>query len=249
MAPNPQLESPGSSSYSSNVTGLHVGDGTWDSGRDDFLLPNLVGLPFDVMRYNGMGNRFAGIPQYHHIVTGHGVMAAITFLFIVPAAIMVARFYHRNPVLALRTHVWLQIITVFFATVVLILGWFAVGPKRSLTNPHHGIGVAIYTLIMFQALFGAWVRHHEGKRFRDYVPIKLMVRFLRLWDVHLLMGYVAAPMAGQSDCSSCHCSGCAWTHALWLSKVPLRPLHPLGLLSLILVLCSFVSPSTRIPSK
>lgn len=176
MSPNPQLSAPGSDIYNSNVTGYHVGDGTWDSSRDDFLLPNLVGLPFHVMQYNGMGNRFAGLPEYHHIIIGHGVMAAITFLFIVPAAIMIARFYHRNGLLALRIHVWLQIITVFSSTVVLILGWFAVGPQRSLTNPHHGIGVAIYTLIMFQAIYGAWVRHHESKRFRDHIPIKLMVR-------------------------------------------------------------------------
>lgn len=45
------LSPPGSSSYSSNT--LHVGDGTWDSARDDFLLPNLVGLNFATMRYNG----------------------------------------------------------------------------------------------------------------------------------------------------------------------------------------------------
>ena len=71
---------------------------------------------------------------------------------------------------------WLQIITIFLATVVLVLGWFAVGPSRSLTNPHHGIGVAIYTLVLFQAMYGAWVRHHEGKRARDHIPIKLIVR-------------------------------------------------------------------------
>jgi hypothetical protein len=45
----------GSSSYDSNT--LHVGDGTWDSGRDDFLLPNLVGLNFETMRYNGAFGR------------------------------------------------------------------------------------------------------------------------------------------------------------------------------------------------
>ena len=32
---------------------MHVGDGTWDAGRDDFLLPNLVGLNFATMQYNG----------------------------------------------------------------------------------------------------------------------------------------------------------------------------------------------------
>src|SRR5215469_12495980 len=123
-----------------------------------------------------MGNRFAGLPEYHQLIVGHGVIAALTFLFIVPTAIMTARFYSRNRILALRIHVWLQIITVFLATVVLILGWFAVGPSRSLTNPHHGIGVAIYTLVLFQAMYGAWVRHHERKRARTHIPIKLMVR-------------------------------------------------------------------------
>jgi hypothetical protein len=32
---------------------MQVGDGTWDAGRETFLLPNLVGLNFDTMRYNG----------------------------------------------------------------------------------------------------------------------------------------------------------------------------------------------------
>jgi len=124
-----------------------------------------------------MGNRFAGLVEYHQLILGHAVIAALTFLFIVPAAIMIARFYHRNGVLALRLHMWLQIITIFLSTVVLILGWFAVGPTRSLTNPHHGIGVAIYTLVLFQAIYGAWVRHHERKRARNYIPVKLMVRY------------------------------------------------------------------------
>jgi len=123
-----------------------------------------------------MGNRFAGLPEYHQLIVGHGVIAALTFLFIVPTAIMTARFYFRNSRLALRIHMWLHIITIFLATVVLILGWFAVGPSRSLTNPHHGIGVAIYTLVLFQAMYGAWVRSHERKRMRNHIPIKLMVR-------------------------------------------------------------------------
>ena len=43
---------PGSSTYDSNT--LHVGDGTWDADRDTFLLPNLMGLNFATMQYNGM---------------------------------------------------------------------------------------------------------------------------------------------------------------------------------------------------
>jgi hypothetical protein len=53
MAPaeNDHLSPPGSSSYSSNT--MTVGDGTWDFTKNSFLLPNLQGLNFETMRYNG----------------------------------------------------------------------------------------------------------------------------------------------------------------------------------------------------
>jgi len=111
-----------------------------------------------------MGNRFSTIEQYHHIVTAHGVLAAITFLFIVPAAVMIARFYTRRPGFARRYHAYLQVLVVGLTTVVFILGWFAVGPSRSLTNPHHGIGVAIYVLILLQAIGGRMVKHIDRRR-------------------------------------------------------------------------------------
>jgi len=46
-----QLSPAGGATYNSQT--LHVGDGTWDSTKDDFLLPNIQGLNFDTMRYNG----------------------------------------------------------------------------------------------------------------------------------------------------------------------------------------------------
>ena len=122
-----------------------------------------------------MGNRFRQLNGYQSIVTGHGVLAAITFLAIVPAAILIASFYHRNGLLALRIHIGLQVFTVLLTTVIFVLGYFAVGPERSLTNPHHGIGLAIYLLILLQA-FGGWViRRLERNKVRYYVPINLMV--------------------------------------------------------------------------
>ena len=51
MSPSPQLAPPGSSNYNSDT--MSVGDGTWDTSRNTFLLPNLVGFNFDTMRYNG----------------------------------------------------------------------------------------------------------------------------------------------------------------------------------------------------
>lgn len=167
------LSPAGSSTYDSNT--MYVGDGTWDSTRNDFLLPNLVGLNFATMQYNSMGNRFKGLPEYHQLILGHGVVAAITFLLIVPSAIFIARFYWRNPRLALRLHIYLQILTVFLVTVVFILGWFAVGPERSLTNPHHGIGLAIYVLILVQALGGGLVHRLEKGKERLRISIKLVV--------------------------------------------------------------------------
>lgn len=125
-----------------------------------------------------MGNRFQGLAQYHTLILGHGVIAAITFLGVVPAAILIASFYHRNPRLALRIHIYLQILTVILTTIIFVLGYFAVGPDRSLTNPHHGIGLAIYVLVLLQAIGGSIIHRIEKGKTRYYIPIKLMVTSL-----------------------------------------------------------------------
>ena len=57
MAPAESFSPPGAASYSSNT--MTVGDGTWDFVKNSFLLPNLVGLNFDTMQYNG---RFMPLP-------------------------------------------------------------------------------------------------------------------------------------------------------------------------------------------
>ncbi|KAI9886743.1 MAG: FACT complex subunit [Watsoniomyces obsoletus] len=169
----PQLAPAGSSTYASGT--LNVGDGTWDAGRNTFLLPNLVGFNFATTRYNGMGNRFASLPQYHNLIRAHGIIAAIVFLGIVPTAILTARFYHGRPGWSIRVHIWLQILTVLLTTVIFILGWFAVGPNRSLSNPHHSIGLAIYVLVLFQTLGGWFVHGREKGKTRLRLPLKLMI--------------------------------------------------------------------------
>ena len=52
MSSNSNFAPPGTSTYASDT--MYVGDGTWDKSRNTFLLPNLVGLNFDTMVYNGM---------------------------------------------------------------------------------------------------------------------------------------------------------------------------------------------------
>jgi hypothetical protein len=193
MSSNSDLTPPGSSTYASNT--LHVGDGTWDSGRDTFLLPNLMGVNFETMRYNGkwsrilwvnvklfltyipgMGNRFRDMPQYRTLIIAHGVIATIVFLGLVPISVLIIRYYSRwSPFWAFKLHVWFQVLTLLLSTVVFVLGWFAVGPERSLTNPHHGIGLAIYVMVIFQVLWGYLVHRIESKRKRYHVPLKLVV--------------------------------------------------------------------------
>ena len=123
-----------------------------------------------------MGNRFRELNGYKSIVTGHAILAAITFLLVVPAAILIASFYHSRPHLALRIHITLQILTVILTTIVFVLGYFAVGPERSLTNPHHGIGLTLFLFVLVQA-FGGWIiKRIEKNKQRFYIPVKLMVR-------------------------------------------------------------------------
>ncbi|KAF3004106.1 hypothetical protein E8E13_004077 [Curvularia kusanoi] len=188
---NQGLSAPGSSVYTSDS--MYVGDGTWDSQRNTFLLPNLMGINFDTMRYNGMGNRFRNMAGYKPLITAHGILAAITFLFVVPGAIFMARFYHRNPRLALRVHIWLQVLTLLLATAIIVLGFQAVGPERSLTNPHHGIGVALYTLVVVQVLGGSIIHHVEKGKERFKVPLKLI---LHQWigRTVLLLGIAQIPL-------------------------------------------------------
>lgn len=126
-----------------------------------------------------MGNRFRNMAGYKPLITAHGILAAITFLFVVPGAIFMARFYHRNPRLALRVHIWLQVMTLLLATALIVLGFQAVGLERSLTNPHHGIGVALYALVVVQVLGGSLIHRLEKGKERFKVPLKLIVRLTR----------------------------------------------------------------------
>lgn len=59
MAPLDDLSAPGTATYDSDT--MTVGDGTWDFTKNDFLLPNLMGLNFDTMRYNGETSKTAPV--------------------------------------------------------------------------------------------------------------------------------------------------------------------------------------------
>ncbi|KAF4984155.1 hypothetical protein FZEAL_600 [Fusarium zealandicum] len=163
MAPaTDELSAPGAVSYDSNSQ--VVGDGTWDFSKNTFLLPNLQGLNYETMRYNGMGNRFSTLKQYHTLVAAHAVMGAMIFLFLIPFSVMTARFYASRPGWAVKYHAQVNIFAGLMLIAVFILGYFSVGPERSLTNPHHGIGVAIFALFLVQLIGGRLVRRITKSR-------------------------------------------------------------------------------------
>lgn len=137
-------------------------------------------IMFTFLLVSGMGNRFREMAGYHPLVKAHGVIATFVFLGLVPTSVFLIRYYsRRNPFWAFKLHAWCQVLTLLLSTVVFVLGWFAVGPERSLTNPHHGIGLAIYVMVIFQVLWGWFVHKREKSQRRYRVPLKVAVRDAR----------------------------------------------------------------------
>jgi hypothetical protein len=181
---------------------------------------------------SGMGNRFSSMVGYKALITAHGVLAAITFLFVVPGAIFMARFYHRNPRTALRFHIWLQILAVLLSTAAIVLAFQAVGRERSLTNPHHGIGVALYTLVMVQALGGSVIHRLEKGKERFKIPLKLYV-CVQCRPVPHRLTYLDPSMARASDCTARYCPSSSRIDSVRLAvgsvhTVRYMGLHPIG---------------------
>lgn len=109
-----------------------------------------------IRRRLGMGNRFSSLTQYHEIVLAHGIMAALVFLLFVPYSIFTVRFRGSRFLFTGRWHARANVFAGLMLLAVFILGYFAVGPERSLTNPHHGLGVAILLLFILQ-MVGGWL--------------------------------------------------------------------------------------------
>jgi hypothetical protein len=186
-----------------------------------------------------MGNRFRNMANYKTYVTAHAVLAGITFLFVIPAAIFMARFYHRNPRTALRFHIWLQISAVLLSTAAFVLAFQAVGLERSLTNPHHGIGVALYTLVLIQAIGGSVIHRWEQNKERFKIPLKLMV-CVPMTNIHLILICIASPMARTTYRHFRDRTGSIGLDTVWLAKGALHSLCCLGVHALDTVLCSFL---------
>ena len=172
-----------------------------------------------------MGNRFRELPGYHNLILAHGIIAAITFLFIVPASIFLSRFYTR-PRTGIRLHIWLQILTVLLVIVIFTLGNVAVGPSRKLSNPHHGTGTAIFVLVLFEFIQGWWIHRKDWRRKQSYEPLSITVS--QLWMRHitgLTELHLVTQLAWVGDSAASACTDTPWTHALRFTKSSVHPLR------------------------
>lgn len=111
-----------------------------------------------------MANRFSTFGQYRNIILAHAIIGALVFLLLVPFSVFTARFYTGRPGYAVKFHAQIHIFAGLLLLVVFILGNFAVGQKRSLTNPHHGIGLAIFVLFILQLIGGRLVKNIKKLR-------------------------------------------------------------------------------------
>jgi hypothetical protein len=191
-----------------------------------------------------MGNRFRSMAGYKALITAHGVLAAIAFLFVIPAAIFMARFYHRNPRTALRVHIWLQIAAVLLSTAAIICSFQAVGLERSLSNPHHGIGVALYTLVMVQFLGGALIHKLEKGKERFKIPLKLMVCRHHA-QLRQPLIFADPSMARPYYCTTWTCTNSPRPDSIWITIGLVHTLRRLDLHSGHPLLRPFLQDPTR----
>ncbi|KAL8941193.1 MAG: hypothetical protein Q9211_001907 [Gyalolechia sp. 1 TL-2023] len=140
---------------------MFVGDGTWDTTRNTFLLPNLVGFNFATTRYNGMGNRFREFNGYHNLILAHGIMAALTFLLFVPAAIMSMRFKRHRPN---ALHHWLGRTIALLGIAQVALGLTLYGSPKALFVLY---ALAVFILVLAYFILTYRDDRHGGSDYDD----------------------------------------------------------------------------------
>jgi hypothetical protein len=153
-------------------------DGAYNSKLGVYLLPPLIGLPYDDMVANGMlsptlhfsvhsteqsANKFicycvglgashaaAGDKKYGKLIAVHGAFAALAFLLFIPSAFICARFFYhgRNPRMAMHGHIGLNVASILCLTITFVAGYVAVGQKNWGTNPHH-VSLSSYLKLHF----------------------------------------------------------------------------------------------------
>jgi cytochrome b561 len=138
--------------------------------------------------------------MYNKGVMAHLIFMVLTFLVLVPAAILIARFgrtyfnwfpHHRN----------IQLLAVVFIVIGFALGVSAAKPSPLNEETHYQVGVAVFILFFFQVILGLITHEYKkrsGKRWLGYVhaPLGLIIFGLAVWNMETgwniwASGYVA----------------------------------------------------------
>ncbi|KAK6338882.1 hypothetical protein TWF696_009687 [Orbilia brochopaga] len=128
----------------------------------------------------------------------HSGFAAVAWLFLAPAAVIIARFFksagigrHRR---WFRLHFVLQMGTVAFMVVAFLTGYYAVTPgsKYQFKNPHFQIGTAAFAAVLAQTLLGI-INHFvlRPRRQRLDMPPQAQYPFRTPFTnrMHILLGW------------------------------------------------------------
>jgi len=201
-----------------------------------------------------MGARHAGDTRYYRLIVAHGIFAALAILIMIPAAIICARFlYHgRNPRVAMWGHIGLNTAAMLSLTITFVSGYAAVGQDAWGSNPHHLIGVSLYGAVIFQALFGLFIRARNQKKvIRKKIALHTMVCCLLF--VHLThrlpLGTnfeIAAPLAWPRYLAVGTCADSSGTLSLWITAYLVHPLCRLRFYLFPFLVCLRIPQDSRV---
>lgn len=138
--------------------------------------------------------------MYNKIVMAHLIFMILTFLVLVPAAILLARFgrtyfnwfpHHRN----------IQLLAIVFIVIGFALGVSAAKPAPLDEQTHYQVGVAVFILFFVQVILG-FAAHEYKKRSGNryiaflHIPLGLIIFGLAVWNMEIgwniwSSGYVA----------------------------------------------------------
>jgi hypothetical protein len=124
--------------------------------------------------------------SYNRLVLTHLIFGVLTFLVLVPAAILVARFgrgafkwfpHHRN----------IQIVSSIFLIITYALGNVAAGPAPLAEAVHYQVGTAIFVMFWAQVALGLAAHHVSGGISRIigwlHMPLGIIIFGLAMWQM------------------------------------------------------------------
>jgi len=138
------------------------------------------------------------ISTYHDkLIIAHAVFASLAALFVVPSAILMARYLRGSPSWY-RLHSGLNLVTAIFIIIVFALGTRAVGSgghgsqfSGTGADTHHQLGLAVFLIVMVQTILGLAAHYTKTNTNTDatFARGKSVFRY-----VHIVLGIATAAL-------------------------------------------------------